>query len=205
MRPMRKAGPLSRVTDRSAAVQRRVDARFAACELRCGIGTRGERADGATLGGRPRLLAPRVALRQQPFLAQLRDGRAALRRVVGRTVHVDRHALNDSRLSRPDDELDAHRFRRSIDPDVDFSGEESLRGGGFLRLRHGIAREAVEEILRHVLVVLPADEVDRAAQGGGDVAGRDDVDAITDRVVGVEAPFGAGGRRRGFLRATERG
>ena len=48
----------------------------------------------------------------------------------------------------------------------------------------GIAREAVEQVLRHVLVGLPADEVDRASQRGGDRRGRVDLDAIANRVVG---------------------
>jgi hypothetical protein len=185
-------------------IERRVDARFARDGLRGCVRTRRKRADREALGRCPRFLPPFVAFGQQPFLAQLRDRGAALGRIVGRPRDVDRDALHERRLAGRDHEVHAHRLHRSIDADVDARGEEPLRRGGLFRLRHGIAREAIEEVFRHLPVVLPADEVDGAAQRCGDVVGRDDLDAITNSVVGMTYWRSAGVSRLRGLRSRER-
>ncbi len=95
--------------------------------------------------------------------------------------------------------LDGHGLRRAVDRDLDVRGKIALRRRRFLRLRHRVARQAIEQVLRHLRVVLPADEIDRACERGRDRRRRDDFDAIANRVVGMAQGRGAGRRRWGRL------
>ena len=94
---------------------------------------------------------------------------------------------------------DGHRLGRAIDGDVD--GGREVAGGGCRVARFGdrLAREAIEQIVGHVRVRLPADEADALAQHFYDGGGCIDDDAVRDGV-----RIGRGGRRIGAGRGRGR-
>ena len=184
---------------RQVGAQRfRIDLRFARRQLGGCVRACRERCDGELLRGGPGFLPERGALRQKPIFAQFSDCCAASGRVIGGPGDVDRDIGNDAGRARRDLQANGHRPCAAVHGDVHACRKKALRCRGLARLGDGIAREEVEQIGCHVLVVLPADEVDRASQRGGDRRRRVYLDAIADRVVGLLRGCALGGGWRGL-------
>jgi hypothetical protein len=187
-----------------------VDLRFAANQPCGGIGTRRERRHGPVLGGRPRRLAKDFPGGKSPVSLDVlhgigADGHVLLRRSKDFDVDVG-DPRGQAGINR---QRDVRGLRRAIDGDVDLRRKVALRCSGLARLGQGLAREAVEQFLRHVRVVLPTNEVDGCRYRAGDSVGGNDLDAIADRIVGVrlrrgDRRFGRGGRRVGLGVSGER-
>lgn len=164
---------------------RRVDERLTRGQARGRKGARRERRHRALLGGGPRILEEGFTHRQPPLLVRARDRGLACRRRAGGSVDGDVDLANGRERSGFDAETHRHRRRAAIDGDVDDCREMTLRGSRLGGLRHGVAQQTLEQEFGHVLEILPAHEIDGAADRRGNRPGRHDLDAVVHGRVGM--------------------